>query len=159
MRLLSPRERILTDYAYLESKLGPLVPMEIAIRVPKPVDEENASLRFVDRLRLIREIQASVEKLPEVGSTMSTLSFMQDPDELATNLPAQIQDAVRNRQLLKHRDQLAASDYLRDFDDPKLGKQEVWRITAPGQRAQKRRLRRVYRKPETPRRTGLGRVR
>ncbi len=147
MRLLSPRERILADYAYLESKLGPLVPMEVILRlpVPNPADEEagnlqladgeTAKLRFVERLRLIRTIQHNVEKLSEVGSTMTTLTFMQDPDELATGLPERIQDSVRNKQLLKNRDQMLAADYFRQ--EIVKGKTpaedqyfEIWRISA-----------------------------
>jgi predicted RND superfamily exporter protein len=147
MRLLSPRERILADYAYLESKLGPLVPMEVVLRlpVPNPADEEAgrlkaadgdvAQLRFVERLRLIRTLQDSVEKLSEVGSTMTTLTFMQDPDQLATGLPAKIQDSVRNKQLLKNRDSMLSADYLRqEITKGQGGKpdkyEEIWRISA-----------------------------
>jgi uncharacterized protein len=147
MRLLSPRDRILQDYAYLENKLGPLVPMEVVLRlpVPNPADEETgnlgtaennaAKLRFVDRLRLIGLIQHSVEKLPQVGSTMTTLTFMQDPDELATSLPVSIQDSVRNKQLLKNRDALLSADYLRQEIVKGQGGEpdryeEIWRISA-----------------------------
>ncbi len=141
MRLLSPRDRILQDYAYLESKLGPLVPMEIVLRIPvanpadeeagnlKTADSETARLRFVERLRLIGLIQQSVEKLPQVGSTMTTLTFMQDPDQLATGLPERIQDSVRNKQLLKNRDQMLMADFLRhEVTDGKH--EEIWRISA-----------------------------
>lgn len=141
MRLLSPRDRILQDYAYLENKLGPLVPMEVVLRLPVPspadeeagvlksADSEAAKLRFVERLRLIRTIQHNVEKLSQVGSTMTTLTFMQDPDQLATGLPTKIQDSVRNKQLLKNRNQLLNADFLRQ--EVKDGKhEEIWRISA-----------------------------
>lgn len=147
MRLLSPRERILDDYAYLENKLGPLVPMEVVLRLPIPnpaeeeagdfkaADGEAAKLRFVQRLRLIRTLQRSVEKIPEVGSTMTTLTFMQDPDELATGLPTKIQDSVRNKQLLKNRDSMLSADYMRQaITKGQGGKpdqyEEIWRISA-----------------------------
>jgi predicted RND superfamily exporter protein len=141
MRLLSPRDRILQDYAYLENKLGPLVPMEVVLRLPVPnpaeeetvnnksVDGEAAKLRFVERLRLVGRIQHNVEKLAQVGSTMTTLTFMPDPDELATGLPSKIQDSVRNKQLLKNRDQLLTADFLRqEVSDGKYT--EIWRISA-----------------------------
>lgn len=147
MRLLSPRERILADYAYLESKLGPLVPMEVVLRLPVPnpteeeagnfktADGETSKLRFVERLRLIRTLQHSVEQLSEVGSTMTTLTFMQDPDQLATGLPTKIQDSVRNKQLLKNRDSMLAADYLRqEITKGQGGRpdkyEEIWRISA-----------------------------
>ncbi len=121
--------------------------MEVVLRlpVPNPTDEEAgnlatadnkaAKLRFIDRLRLIGTIQQSVEQLPEVGSTMTTLTFMQDPDQLATGLPTRIQDSVRNKQLLKNRDALLAADYLRQEITKGQGGQpdkyeEIWRISA-----------------------------
>ncbi len=73
MRLLSPKERVIADYEFLERELGPLVPMEIVISLPR--DEEVAGLNFLDRMRLIGAIEDSVREIDEVGSTMSTVTF------------------------------------------------------------------------------------
>jgi hypothetical protein len=45
MRLFSPKARIREDYRWLETKLGPLVPMEILVRI----DQEDCSLNFLER--------------------------------------------------------------------------------------------------------------
>lgn len=132
MRLLSPRERLLADYAYLEENLGPLVPMEVVVRVPKPTDEENADLKFYDRLEMIDMIRVSVEQIPEVGGSMSALTFMPDLDDLPAPRFVGNKRNFLNKQLLKHRDDLLSGDYLKDQINQEQPGQvnEVWRLSA-----------------------------
>lgn len=144
MRLLSPRERIFADYAFLERELGPLVPMEIVVNVPR--DEELAGLTFLERMRMIETIQQSVEEIEEVGSTMSTVTFSRDvstPEIGGSGAAARlfglgnrsVRDDVLNKRLVRHRDEFLQGDYLRErtVTDPKSGEQwveETWRISA-----------------------------
>ncbi|MDX1961737.1 MAG: MMPL family transporter [Pirellulales bacterium] len=134
MRLLSPRERLLADYRWLEERLGPLVPMEVVLRLPKPTDEETADLRFYDRLELVDCIRASIEEIPEVGSTITTLTFMQNLEDLPTPRfgGTEFKESFLNKLLLKHRPELLTGDFLRDVPAPDNpgAQEEIWRISA-----------------------------
>ena len=70
MRLFSRKAQIRTDYAWLESHLGPLVPMEILVRI-----DEKCPLNFLERMELVDEIQREIGALGEVGSSLSTVTF------------------------------------------------------------------------------------
>jgi predicted RND superfamily exporter protein len=61
MRLLSPRERIFADYQFLERELGPLVPMEIVVSIPR--DEEDSGLTFLKRMQMIDEIEYKLREI------------------------------------------------------------------------------------------------
>jgi predicted RND superfamily exporter protein len=141
MRLLSPRERIFTDYGFLEDELGPLVPMEIVITIPR--DEETAGLSFLDRMYLVDAIEQEIRTIPEVGGTLSTVTFSRELDEEG-GLFQGARESATNKALLRHRDEFLHGDYLRERErvDPKTGKvvvdpqtgesqyEELWRISA-----------------------------
>jgi hypothetical protein len=71
MRLFSPNARIRQDYAWLEERLGPLVPVEIILRV----DPEKCKLSVANQVRMVEHIRATVEEMPEVGSTLAASTF------------------------------------------------------------------------------------
>jgi predicted RND superfamily exporter protein len=144
MRLLSPKERIIADYEFLERELGPLVPMEIVVSLPR--DEEVAGLNFLDRMRLIGAIEASVREIDEVGSTMSTVTFSRDLEVplaedgsgaaagrlIGLGNPG-IRDSVLNKRLVRHRDEYLEGDYLREqtrLVDGEEVVEDLWRISA-----------------------------
>jgi hypothetical protein len=130
MRLLSPRERIFTDYAFLERELGPLVPMEIVVGIPRD-DEASGHLTFLDRMHLIDEIEYSIRSLDAVGGTMSTVTFARSLDTGQSGLFAASVQASINKALLRHRDKFLQGDYLRERIDPETGDaDELWRISA-----------------------------
>ncbi|MFM7520178.1 MAG: MMPL family transporter, partial [Planctomycetota bacterium] len=70
MRLFSSRARIRTDYQWLEKRLGPLVPMEILVRI-----DDDCDLNFLERMELVGDIQREIAGLDEVGSSLSTVTF------------------------------------------------------------------------------------
>ncbi len=61
---------------------APLFRWKSFVWVPKPTSEEHASLRFIDRLRLIDTLQRSIQTIPEVGSSMSALTLLENIDDL-----------------------------------------------------------------------------
>jgi len=141
MRLFSPQARIRLDYHWLESKLGPLVPMEILVRV----DQEKCPLNFLERMELVGEIQSEIGTLDEVGSSLSTVTFGRSLDvggggegmggaaARAFGLGARTRRSVLNRRLVAHRDEFLAGDYLREAKVDEGGRerdQELWRISA-----------------------------
>ncbi|HBO42379.1 MAG TPA: hypothetical protein DD670_00250 [Planctomycetaceae bacterium] len=75
MRLFSPKARIIEDYAWLEERLGPLVPVEVIVRI----DEEQSRLRLVDQVRLTEQVRRAVEEMDHVGSALAASTFAPPP--------------------------------------------------------------------------------
>jgi predicted RND superfamily exporter protein len=142
MRLFSPKARIRQDYQWLEKNLGPLVPMEILVRI----DDDACDLSFLERMELVNEIQRSIGGLDEVGSSLSTVTFGRslrtgDAGEGMGGAAARVLGlnprrlrSVLNRRLTDHRDDFLEGDYLREADvadaDGEERREELWRISA-----------------------------
>ena len=131
MRLFSRNAQIRTDYAWLESHLGPLVPMEILVRI-----DENCPLNFLERMELVDEIQREIGVLGEVGSSLSTVTFGRSLDMASggEGLRAKLARSTLNKSLMRHRNDFLAGDYLREATvtaaDGSRHSQELWRISA-----------------------------
>lgn len=141
MRLFSPNARIRQDYKWLERTLGPLVPMEILVRI----DDDACKLNLLERMELVGKIQREIAGLDEVGSSLSTLTF-------APNLEAnssgglggaagglfgnrdKLRRSVLRKRLEANRDALLAGDYLREATVADAAGDErteqLWRISA-----------------------------
>jgi uncharacterized protein len=138
MRLFSPKARIREDYRWLETKLGPLVPMEILVRI----DQQDCRLNFLERMELVGNIQREIGVLDEVGSSLSTVTFGRSLDAgdagdgvggaaaRAFGLGARTKRSVLNRRLTAHRQDFLDGDYLRDAQSADGRDEELWRISA-----------------------------
>jgi len=138
MRLFSPKARIRQDYGWLEKKLGPLVPMEILVRV----DQDSCPLNFLERMELVGQIQQEIALLDEVGSSLSTVTFGRSlevgnnnssiggPAARAIGFGSRTKRSVLNRRLTAHRQDFLDGDYLREATLPDGRQQELWRISA-----------------------------
>lgn len=138
MRLFSPKARIREDYRWLETKLGPLVPMEILVRI----DQQDCRLNFLERMELVGNIQREIGGLDEVGSSLSTVTFGRSLDAgdagdgvggaaaRAFGLGARTKRSVLNRRLTAHRQDFLDGDYLRDAQSADGRDEELWRISA-----------------------------
>ena len=120
MRLFSPKARIRTDYQWLEKHLGPLVPMEILVRI----NEETCSLDFLERMKLVERIQKKIASLGAVGSSLSTVTFSRGLDvpeggggfgRIFGLNQARREDTL-SRALLRHRGRFLEGDYLREAE-------------------------------------------
>ncbi|MFM8413265.1 MAG: efflux RND transporter permease subunit [Planctomycetota bacterium] len=120
MRLFSPNARIRTDYQWLEKHLGPLVPMEILVRI----DETECDLDFRERMELVERIQQKIAGLEEVGSSLSTVTFSRGLDvpsgggvfaRIIGLNKARREDTLA-RALARHRDEFLEGDYLREAE-------------------------------------------
>jgi predicted RND superfamily exporter protein len=131
MRLFSRKAQIRTDYAWLESHLGPLVPMEILVRI-----DEKCPLNFLERMELVDEIQREIGALGEVGSSLSTVTFGRSLDMASggEGLRAKLARSTLNKSLMRHRNDFLAGVYLREATvtdaDGTRHSQELWRISA-----------------------------
>jgi predicted RND superfamily exporter protein len=138
MRLFSPKARIRADYRWLEKHLGPLVPMEILVRI----DQKECDLNFLERMELVDGIQREIGTLDEVGSSLSTVTFGRSLEAgdggsglggaaaRTFGLGARTKRSVLNRRLTAHRQDFLDGDYLRDATLPDGREQELWRISA-----------------------------
>ncbi len=120
MKLFSPGARILTDYAWLEEHLGPLVPMEVVIRL----DRDKTNLNFLQRMRLARDVERAVEQLEPVGGAMSVATFAPSlgPSRLGG---LTFEEHALQTVLKRHRDDFA--EYLRVDEN---SNEELWRVSA-----------------------------
>ncbi|NQU22180.1 MAG: MMPL family transporter [Candidatus Nealsonbacteria bacterium] len=76
MKLFSPGAQIIEDYTWLEKHLGPLVPMEVVLRV----DNSKCRLNTVQRMRMARDVEHAIEEQlsKDVGGALSGATFAPD---------------------------------------------------------------------------------
>jgi hypothetical protein len=115
MRMFSPEARIIRDYTWLEEHLGPLVPVEVVLRI----DDRRCSLGLLEQMQLVREVQRKVEDIDEVGSAMAATTFAPAMPQRA----GAVRRATWNTLLERHRDRLR--DYWARDDQ-----EQLWRISA-----------------------------
>ena len=120
MRLFSPKAQIRTDYQWLEKHLGPLVPMEILVRI----DKDACDLDFRERMEVVEQIQDKIASLEEVGSSLSTVTFSRGLEvpsgggvfaRIIGLNQARREDTLA-RALSRHRDDFLEGDYLREAE-------------------------------------------
>ncbi len=127
MSLFSPDAQIIHDYRWLETKLGPLVPMEIVVRF----DEQSKQLTQRERMQIVEQIQQAAEEIPEVGGSMSAVTFAPDlSSRRGGGLRGLLSDTgyadLLNKRLSAHREDFVEEGYL--ALDKSRG-EELWRIS------------------------------
>lgn len=153
LKMFKSDAKIIKDYEHLEAKLGPLVPMEIVISVPKeklggnaaaatgeekPADEAAVAAKGVHKLDFLErmEISSRIQKVIDeefgatgrqvVGCSTSAASFVRPlPAANGDTLTYSLRKTT-GRKLAAHRDQFLKSDYLRE--DLESGN-ELWRVS------------------------------
>lgn len=124
MRFFSEGSKIRQDYAWLETNLGPLVPMEVII----PFDKDS-KLSMLDKMRIVEWIQYKVSEVPEVGEAMSALTFAPTPDNLEQQIGANkflLPDMAMREANRQIEEQFRTTGYLRRDEKD----QQLWRVTA-----------------------------
>ncbi|HUT12130.1 MAG TPA: MMPL family transporter [Thermoguttaceae bacterium] len=131
MKLFSDDAEIIGHYAWLEEHLGPLVPMEVVIRI----DNDKCRLTQVERMRLARRVELAVESLkPQVGGALSPATFMPDIESpqsqggLFGRLVKGTRDRVTNDILQEHPFLLDEMRQYLVFDE--TTNEELWRVSA-----------------------------
>jgi predicted RND superfamily exporter protein len=115
MRMFSDDAKIIRDYAWLEEHLGPLVPMEVVVRI----DKSKCKLDMLDQMKLVGEVQRQIESLREVGSTLAATTFAR----ALPKRPSLVERRVWLVHLNRNRDKLG--DYIYADD-----KEQLWRVSA-----------------------------
>ncbi len=143
LKLLDPDTRLIHDYAWLESNLGNLVPMELVLTVPPEkirtadehaeADGKQYRMTMLERLDLMREIQSRIESFPEISRVMSVATFTPESTNTGIGGADRSADYAKNKSLEEHRDKLLSGDYLRMEEDKKTKEEtgrELWRVSA-----------------------------
>ncbi len=117
--LFPPQSRILRDYAWLETHVGPTVPIEIVLHC-----DEKCPMSLRQRLTLVWQVEQQLSRMENVRGTMSAVTFVPNfpprPD-----LPANVYQPWIDQALAASRPTFAQMRYLQ-VDS----KAEQWRITA-----------------------------
>jgi hypothetical protein len=117
--LFTPGSRMITDYAWLEREIGPLVPIEVLVRFA-----DSSEIRAAERLDIVREVAAALDTLDAVAGVTSAALFLPDlPDASGTLTVAR--KVVIARRLEARLSQLAEMRLVRDADGG-----QFWRVTA-----------------------------
>lgn len=118
--MFSSDARVIRDYDWVQSNLGPMVPIEVVLHFDK-----SEKARFLERMQLVECVRKEIAKVDFVGSTVTAASF-------GPNFPNggsvrnMIRRGVVNQKLKKHRDAFKRVHYLYDDD---RAKEELWRIS------------------------------
>ena len=143
LKLLDKDTRLIHDYAWLESNMGNLVPMEVILTVPPEkirtadehaeADGEQYRMTMLERLDLMREIQTRIEAFDEISRVMSVATFTPESTNTGIGGADRSADYAKNKSLEEHRDKLLSGDYLRMEQDKKSKQEtgrELWRVSA-----------------------------
>ncbi|MFI4875058.1 MAG: RND family transporter, partial [Blastopirellula sp. JB062] len=123
--LFWPESRILQDYDWLEAHVGPLVPIELVLKMPA-VGDDAEPMKLDEQFYLLNQVQNAVAQVDGIGASMSAATFApQFPDPTQRGVVA-ITRRASFRKILENRlDQYAAMHYLSQEDG-----NHYWRISA-----------------------------
>ncbi|UUO09138.1 MMPL family transporter [Blastopirellula sp. J2-11] len=124
--LFWPEARIIHDYDWLEEHVGPLVPIEIVLRMPTSTDTQPDGMKLDEQFYILDQVQKAVSDVDGVEASMSAATFApQFPDPTQRGFIA-ITRRTSFRKILQNRlDQYVDMNYLSNEEDDHL-----WRISA-----------------------------
>lgn len=122
-KLFSPNAQIIHDYQWLEGHLGPLVPMEIVLRV----DNTKCDLTFLERMELVSRVQDAIEDIDGIGNTMSAVTYAPSLEVKRKGpfISKTMARNILNKKLVEHREEYLDNDFIAEDGDT-----ELWRISA-----------------------------
>ncbi|MGE0761063.1 MAG: RND family transporter [Pirellulaceae bacterium] len=118
--LFAPQSRILRDYAWLETRIGPLVPIEVVVSF-----DQDCSLSMAERVGVVGRLQDELHAMDGVGATMSAVSFLPAMDRWPAGLPSEMRAAWLDQALWTSLAHLREVHYLNES-----GGTQHWRVTA-----------------------------
>ncbi|MBA2117373.1 efflux RND transporter permease subunit [Bremerella alba] len=112
---------ILRDYDWLEENVGPLIPIEVVLRVDQPEEVQTD-----ERFRMIDHVQQSIQSVEGVSATMSAVTFAPViPPKDEKGFRAVMRRASIRKILEGRLPRFVEMNYLRLEDGD-----ELWRISA-----------------------------
>jgi predicted RND superfamily exporter protein len=144
LKLFDPRHKLIQDYAWVESNLGKLVPMELVVRVPESemrvrefdddaqsAERERFELSFLERMEITEHIRRTVEEYfgeeasGVTGKAMLASTFVPLLPEPGGSVTQAAARSAFSRRLADRREDLVASDFFQIDQE----RNELWRIS------------------------------
>jgi uncharacterized protein len=123
--MFSPGAKIIADYDWLETHVGPLVPFEIVLRLPKTAELAASHLTILQRLQLVAAIHRAAKEVDGIGAVVSPLNFsppLQGLDDRGTR-------ALVRRTVISKKLEAARGDYMTSGLVVETETEELWRIS------------------------------
>ena len=126
--LFSKRSEIIHNYSWLETNIGPLIPVDVILRFPNPDPEDPYAV--LDRVRLVERARKRIQQIPAVGATLATSTFLPTIPPGDT-LRQTVRSSVMARRIERSRQRLLDIKYLYDeYDESGTHlKEQLWRIS------------------------------
>lgn len=118
-----PASRVLQDYEWLEDRVGPLIPFEIVLRLPKLADDHDG-VTMCDRVELIGRVHHAAMKVEGIGSAVSAWNFCPDMHLARGGIRQMARRTMIKRKLLANRESLQEMALLRHSPQ-----EELWRVS------------------------------
>ncbi|TWT51551.1 preprotein translocase subunit SecF [Thalassoglobus neptunius] len=116
--LFASDTKIITDYQWLEEKIGPSVPVEVVVHI-----EDDDALSLSQQIELISTIHSALKTVPGIDSVLSARSFL--PEEVWTESKGPlVRQALIRRRLHDSRDLIEESNYFYPGENG-----DAWRLT------------------------------
>ena len=120
-KLLSPEDKLVKDYAWLEEHVGALVPLELVVRFAANPDQTPSET--FQRLAALEQLRKRFGQIAQVRSTFSAINFLPDlPTE--GGLRSTARRALVGKLAHESRDRFREMRFL--YSDPR---EESWRLS------------------------------
>lgn len=132
IRYFPESSRVVKDYQTIEDNLAGISPIEILVRFNQ---QSQSDLRFLERLELIRRIEAKLQNHPEVTGSLSLATFMPERESPAADASTREKIFFNRRsneteKRIKHEFAHESRDFLVTTPATERGSVELWRINA-----------------------------
>jgi predicted RND superfamily exporter protein len=124
--LFFPSSRIVRDYDWLEGRIGPLIPVEVVLRVPRETSTGDESAPgLLEKLQFIGRVHQSVAKVDGIGAAISAVNFCPPLPAEGTSVRQTIRRSILDERLQSSREQFIRMGLFRQTET-----EELWRISA-----------------------------
>jgi predicted RND superfamily exporter protein len=117
--LLSPRSRVIGDYHWLETRIGPLIPVEVLLVMPGGDDRE-----LLRQFRTIEQVHESLAAMDERYAVISPVTFAPQSPPRKGGVRQIAANAIFRRKLMESLGSLGDLGYLKSDADNRY-----WRVT------------------------------
>jgi len=117
-QLLPSNNALIQDYAWIEDRIGPLVPIELALVVPS-----QNSMTYIERIQVLDALRREMLTISDVQATWSVMNIL-PPISISTGARRTVKRTFVEKSVQDSQDQLVEMGLLYKSDQD-----EVWRIS------------------------------
>ena len=133
--MFSPQSRVLQDYTWLESNIGPLVPIEVVVKLPANAGPiKSYETPTLNRLQVVRKVEEAVRGVEGIDAAISALTFAPSlPRGKVSGVQAfqRARAKALDRHLALHLSDFVSLGYLSLVDTS--GKSNTQGVASPGE--------------------------